>query len=78
LGEVHGAALAVGPQAEKVTDPVGEPKVEFPVTVAMSSAEEPNGTVFGLTAVTNDGVDIPDPPVTSTHSVEVLLSETAV
>src|ERR1700722_19472547 len=36
LGEVHGAALAVGPHTPKVMVPVGEPWVELPVTVAVS------------------------------------------
>jgi hypothetical protein len=41
FGDVHGVGDAVGPQASKVTVPVGAPKLMFPVTVAVSTAEYP-------------------------------------
>jgi hypothetical protein len=56
LGEVQGVGDAVGPHASKVTLPVGAPKVVFPVTVAVSTAELPKGTLGLLRAVVKEGV----------------------
>src|ERR1700689_4985327 len=75
LGDVHGVGVAVGPQAAKVTVPVGYPPLGVPVTVATSTAEAPKGTLGLLRAVVNPGVVLVGAvEVTSRHSVAVLLS----
>jgi hypothetical protein len=76
FGEVQGAALAVGPQAVKVTVPVGDPPAAVPVTVAVSTAVLPKGMLELLRAVLNVGVTEPVELVTSRHSVWVSLSVT--
>jgi hypothetical protein len=76
VGELHGAGAAVGPQAAKVTVPVGEPPAVLPVTVAVSTAELPREMLALLSEVVRLGVVFVPPPVTSTHSVEVSLSLT--
>jgi hypothetical protein len=55
FGEVQGVAVAVGPQAEKVTVPVGDPLVPLPVTVAVSTAVLPKGMLELLSAVVRVG-----------------------
>ena len=78
LGDVHGVALVVGPQAEKVTVPVGEPPAVVPVTVAVSMSVLPRAMLELAKEDFNVGViGCDDEPVTSTHSVAVSLSETA-
>jgi len=78
-GVVHGVGVAVGPHASNVTVPVGAPKLEFPVTVAVSTAEPPKATLGLLRAVVNVGVVLVGAVVvTSRHSVAVSLSVTDV
>src|SRR5580658_861103 len=76
FGAVHGVALAVGPQAEKVRVPVGEPAEAVPVTVAVSVSVEPRAMVALPSADFSDGVEVDVVPVTSRHSVPALLSLT--
>jgi hypothetical protein len=49
-------ALVSGPQAKKLTDPVGTPPVPLPATVALSVFEPPRTNVdgVGVLAVTDD------------------------
>jgi len=74
FGEVQGVAVAVGPQAEKVTVPVGDPLAAVPVTVAVSTAVLPKGMLGLLSAVVSPGMVVV--LVTWRHSVAVLLSLT--
>jgi len=78
FGDTHGVALAVGPQAAKLSVPVGDPWAEVPVTVAVSMAVLPTAIDELLSTDAMVGVVEPvEPPVAWKHSVAVLLSLTA-
>jgi hypothetical protein len=78
LGDVQGEALVVGPQAEKVTVPVGDPPALVPVTVAVSMSVLPRGMLELVKVDVSVGVvGWVEEPVTSRHSVLVSLSLTA-